>query len=321
MREFELIQALGQRLVPRRTDTILGIGDDAAILDPPAGQALVVTTDTLIAGRHFPHDTPPVDIGYKTMAVNLSDLAAMAAEPGWCTLSLAAPTLDDDWCAALLDGAQAAIGDAPVDIVGGDTTRSDVLTLGVTALGFCPPDQAVRRDGARVGDVIAVTGTLGDAAAGLAIWSERNEYTDPHAAHLLSRLCRPSWRPGQAMRGLVHAAADISDGLYADLGHILAASAVGANLSVGQLPTSQALRSVVSDHRRRQQMQLTGGDDYELCLTLPAAHVDTLAARLGCRLSVIGEVVEGQGLSLFDEQQRVCSIEAWASAGGWDHFS
>lgn len=321
MREFELIQALGQRLAPRRADTLLGIGDDAALLDPPAGQALVVTTDTLIAGRHFPHDTSAFDIGYKALTVNLSDLAAMAAEPAWCTLSLAAPALDDAWCAALLDGAQAAVGDASVDIVGGDTTQSDVLTLGVTALGFCPPDQAIRRDGARVGDVIAVTGTLGDAAAGLSLWSEREAGADAHVSYLLSRLCRPSWRRGEALRGLVHAAVDISDGLCADLEHILAASGVGTNVSVDKLPTSQALRSVVTDCRRRQRMQLTGGDDYELCLTLPAAHVDTLAARLGCGLTVIGEVVEGQGVSVVDEQQRVCSIEAWGGEAGWDHFS
>lgn len=321
VREFELIQTLARRLAARRADTILGVGDDAAIVEPPAGQALVVTTDTLIAGRHFPADTSPFDIGYKAMAVNLSDLAAMAAEPAWLTLSLAAPELEDAWCNALLDGAQAAIGAVPVDIVGGDTTKSDVLTLSVTALGFCPPEQAIRRDGARVGDVIAVTGTLGDAAAGLALWPERAGRGDPHADFVLSRLCRPSWRPGVAMRGRAHAAADISDGLCADLGHILAASGVGARLFVAQLPTSEALQALVPDCNQRQRMQLAGGDDYELCMTLPATHVEPLAAALNCRLTVIGEVVEGDGLRLYDAQQRACSIDEWGGRAGWDHFS
>lgn len=321
MREFELIQTLTRRLAPRRADTRLGIGDDAAILDLPAGQALVVTTDTLIAGRHFPVDTSPFDIGYKALAVNLSDLAAMAAEPAWLTLSLAAPQLDESWCDALVDGAQAAIGSASVDIVGGDTTKSDVLTLSVTALGFCPPEQAVRRDRARVGDVIAVTGTLGDAAAGLSLWAERGVHGDPQSGFVLSRLCRPSWRPGVALRGWAHAAADISDGLCADLGHILDASGVGARVFVDQLPASSALQAVQPDRNRRQRMQLTGGDDYELCITLPPTHLESLADRLDCRLTVIGEIVEARGLWLYEGQQSLGSIEDWGGAAGWDHFA
>jgi len=320
VREFELIKQLTHRLAPTRADTLLGIGDDAALLALPAGQALVVTTDTLVSGRHFPVDTSAFDIGYKSVAVNLSDLAAMAATPAWLTLALAAPTLDSTWCTQLLDGALAAIGTSGVDIVGGDTTRSECLTITVTAMGYCPIEQAVRRDSARAGDVIAVTGTLGDAAAGLAEWGHGASDMTAHAAYLIDRLCRPSWRNGLAMRGQAHAACDISDGLCADLGHILAASTVGARLYMDALPTSNALLAYQPDADARQRLQLTGGDDYELCMTLPPAAVASVADALGCPLTIIGEIVAEPGLSLVDAQGAEYAAQTYG-IGGWDHFA
>src|SRR5699024_8032072 len=157
----------------KRCDTTLGIGDDAALLRPPAGFELAVTTDTLVAGRHFPLDTPAADIGFKEVAVNLSDRADMGAEPAWMIRTLGSSALDLSWCCALVDGVLVATEPYDVDIVGGDTTRSEVLTITITAMGLVPIGQALRRDGAQVGDLIAVTGTLGDAAAGLSLWPQR----------------------------------------------------------------------------------------------------------------------------------------------------
>lgn len=318
MREFELIGALRERLRPRRADTRLGIGDDAAILAPPPGHELVVTTDTLIGGRHFPHDTPAADIGFKSVAVNLSDLAAMGADPAWLTVALAAPVLRQAWCHAFIDGAREAVGTRDIDIVGGDTTRSETLTVAITALGTLPQGSALRRDAARVGDLVAVTGTLGDAAAGLACWPGRAQ-AGVDARALIARLTRPTPRDGMRLRGLAHAAIDVSDGLLADLGHILAASDVGARIDVDALPASPALTRHVGDSRQRRQLQATGGDDYELCLTLAPADLERARAALNCPLTVIGRIERATGLRLTDATGRVLDTQALSRAG-WDHF-
>ena len=315
MREFALVDRLAQRLNPHRADTRLGIGDDAALIAPPPGQELAITTDTLIAGRHFPNDTSAFDIGYKALAVNLSDLAAMGAAPAWVTIALAAPELDADWCDALLDGALAAIGGASVDIIGGDTTRGE-LALTITAIGCVPPSAALRRSGARVGDLIAVTGTLGDAAYGLQCWEARASASQDQQA-CIARLVRPSWRAGCALRGVASAAIDVSDGLAADLGHILAASGVGARLDIDALPASQALaRACDGDHRRR--LQFAGGDDYELCITLADSALDSARAALDCPLTVIGRVEAEAGLRVVDGEGRPWDVE---DTRGWDHFA
>lgn len=315
MREFAFIARLAQRLASRRPDTRLGIGDDAALIAPAAGEELAITTDTLIAGRHFPDDTPAFDIGYKAVAVNLSDLAAMGAEPAWLTLALAAPELDETWCDAFIDGALAAIGPADVDIVGGDTTRG-ALSITITAIGSVPAGAALRRAGARSGDVIAVTGTLGDAAYGLACWPDRAGANDDQRL-CIARLARPQWRRGAALRDLAHAAIDLSDGLGADLGHVLAASGVGATIDLDALPASAALARQ-TDVAYRRELQWGGGDDYELCVALDAAQIENARRALGCPLTVIGRIEAAPGLRVVDGNGRVCDLP---QAPGWDHFA
>lgn len=318
MREFELIGSLRERLRPARSDTRLGIGDDAAILAPPPGREIVVTTDTLIAGRHFPLDTPAADIGFKSVAVNLSDLGAMGADPAWLTIALAAPTLCEDWCHAFIDGVLDAIVGCEVDIVGGDTTKSETLTVSITALGTVPQGRALRRDGARAGDFVTVTGTLGDAAAGLACWPNR-ERADTDEQALIARLTRPSARSGARLRGVAHAAVDVSDGLLADLGHILASSEVGATIDVDALPISPALGRFAADTTARRRLQATGGDDYELCVTLAPAALERARAVLDCPLTVIGRIESDAGLRLTDAAGRALDRELFLQSG-WDHF-
>lgn len=264
--EFDLIQRIRDR-ARGRGDVSLGIGDDAALLRVPAGQALVVAMDTMNVGVHFPHDTAPADIGWKALAVNLSDLAAMGAVPAWCTLSLSLPHADVAWLDAFLDGFDALAARHEVALVGGDTTHGP-LSVCVTAFGFVPEAAALRRDGAQVGDEVWVTGTLGDAVAALA-QLQAGGVAD---LALRARLDRPEPRVafGHALRGLAHACIDVSDGLLQDLGHVCAASGVGARIDMDALPASDALRSrAVGDTLRRDQA--SGGDDYELCFTAPVA--------------------------------------------------
>ena len=319
MREFQLIDRLAARLAARRADTQLTIGDDAAVVAPEPGEVLAITTDTLISGRHFPDDTPAFDIGWKAIAVNLSDLAAMGAAPAWLTVALSTPVLDGPWCDDFVDGALAAIGDAAVDIVGGDTTRGP-LSITVTAIGMLPAGAALTRAGAVPGDVVAVTGTLGDAAKGLGLWPARADTgDDPDTAFLLRRLARPQWRNGAAVRALAHAGIDVSDGFGADLGHVLAASGVGARIELAALPTSEALRRRAATDEERRDLQWRGGDDYELCLTLPAASVDAARARLDCGLTVVGVIESEPGLRVVDAHGRRCPPFE-SDAAGWDHF-
>lgn len=322
MREFELVDHLRRRLKTTRADTRLGIGDDGAVLAPPAGTELAVTTDTLIAGRHFPVDATAFDIGYKAAAVNLSDIAAMGAAPAWLTVALAAPTLDAAWCGAFVDGlltaCSACPGEQPIDIVGGDTTRAECLMISVTAIGQVPAGRAVRRSGARIGDVILVTGTLGDAAAGLDLWARRHAH-DATIDALVARLNRPPLRRGSALAGRAHAAVDISDGFLADLGHILAASGVGARVDIDLLPAADALADVAPDAATFRRWQAAGGDDYELCITAAPDQVDALRDALGCALTVVGEIVAEPGLVCLDRLGRTVAPDTLGPPG-WDHF-
>ncbi|WP_374013125.1 thiamine-phosphate kinase [Pseudoxanthomonas koreensis] len=313
MAEFDLIARIRERSRHAGIDdgVVLGIGDDAALLQVPAGHELVVTADTLNDGVHFPHATAPADVGWKALAVNLSDLAAMGARPAWCTLSLSLPGDDPAWLDAFLDGFLELASIHRIALVGGDTTRGP-RSIAVTALGVVEAGRALRRDHARVGDDIWVTGTLGDAAAALALgghlpWPEAagggvpgadaGNTADPAgSAFLAERLARP--RPGVAagrqLPGLAHACVDISDGLLADLGHVCACSGTGAQVDVDALPASVALRTLLEPRAscaspplaaaRRECMrafQATGGDDYELCFTASPSRRDAVAAALG----------------------------------------
>ena len=313
MFEFDLIARIRARAATRG-DVILGIGDDAALLQPPAGMQLAVAMDTLNAGVHFPPETAPADIGWKALAVNLSDLAAMAATPAWCTLSLSLPQSDPAWIEGFLDGFLDLAGQHDIALVGGDTTRGP-LSIAVTAMGLVEPGRALRRDGARVGDEVWVTGTLGDAAGGLALLDR-----EPVSA-LRARLDRPTPRvaAGRALAGIATACVDVSDGLLADLGHVCARSHVAAHLDVDALPASAALREAFGE-ADRIALQAGGGDDYELCFTAPAdagADIGAVSAQLGLRFTRIGRIVAGEGVHPVDAKS-----QPWSSPRrGYDHFA
>ena len=317
--EFDLIDRIRAR-VASRPDVVLGIGDDAAILQMPADRQLVVATDTLNAGVHFPLDTAPADIGWKALAVNLSDLAAMAAEPAWCTLSLSLPDSDADWLDGFLDGFLDLAARHRVALVGGDTTRGP-LSIGVTVHGLVEPGRALRRDGARIGDDVWVTGTLGDAAGALALLQRASEpvlasaceagpilpadaVVDTGTAKALpdlrSRLDRPTPRVaiGLALAGVARSGIDISDGLLADLGHVCTGSRIAAEIDIDRLPCSPALAARFGDDRRRE-LQSAGGDDYELCFTADPSmrgRIEAIAAETATPITRIGRMVEGEGV-------------------------
>ncbi|MCX7557246.1 thiamine-phosphate kinase [Xanthomonadaceae bacterium JHOS43] len=312
MAEFDLIARILAR-AGVRADVALGIGDDGALLVPPAGQQLVAVCDTLNAGVHFLPDADPADIGWKSLAVNLSDLAAMGATPSWALLSLSLPQADADFVERFMQGFSALADESQIALVGGDTTHGS-LSVGVTALGFVPAGMAMTRGGARPGDAVYVSGTLGDAAAALRLQQSVDGAAGVSPA-LLARLNRPTPRVtlGQALRGVANAAIDISDGLLADLAHVARASGVGIELQAGALPISKAL-SALASATQRVRWQATGGDDYELAFTLPPERVPALE---GLGVTCIGRVVAGEGVRLRDGTGESVVFEQ----AGWEHFT
>lgn len=297
--EFDLISRIRAR-TREHAGVVLGIGDDAALLQVPVGLQLVVTADTLNAGVHFPLETVPADIGWKSLAVNLSDLAAMGATPAWCTLSLSLPVVDNVWIDAFLDGFLALADLHGITLVGGDTTRGP-LSIAVTAMGLVESGAALRRDGARNGDDIWVTGTLGDAAAAL------HGLQQAHAVSpaLKARLDRPTPRiaAGQRLAGLASSCIDISDGLLADLAHVCQRSDVGAEINLLHLPASPELSAWQEE--LRWPLQASGGDDYELCFTAAPRNRELIVQALdfaGVAGTRIGRIVNGKGVQAFDAQ-------------------
>ena len=320
--EFELIRRFFVRPADRaRGDgVILGIGDDAAVLALPDASELVAAVDSIVAGRHFPENSPARSIGHRALAVNLSDLAAMGAVPAWATLALTLPSVDETWLGAFAAGLLELADEHGVSLVGGDTTRGP-LTVSVQLLGHVPRGSALRRSGARSGDVLAVTGTLGDAGAGLAFLSKPPAAGAELAAQELVRrfeYATPRVRFGIAARGIASAAMDLSDGLVGDLPKLALASGVGAHVAVDRLPLSAALHAAASPAQARD-WALAAGDDYELLLAVPAPRYTELAAaaaRLNLRLSSIGEIRAGSAVtwSLNGE-------EFTPAVSGWDHFA
>ena len=289
MDEFELIQknfVRGGEVAGVST----GIGDDGAVLQPDPGKEIIAVMDTLVAGIHFPDATDPFDIGYRVVAVNLSDVAAMGGRPRWMTLALTLPAAEETWIARFAEGLHAAAGEFDLALVGGDTTTGKTLVVSVQIIADIESGKAIKRSGAQPGDHIYVTGTLGDAAAGLELISSGESHP-----YLATRFLRPNARVdfGQALVGAASAAIDVSDGLFADLGKLLAASNVGGVLDLEALPLSKELRESF-DVETQRRFALSGGDDYELCFTvgpdsiLPAT--DTAATR-------IGTVVAGEQLT------------------------
>ncbi len=297
--EFELIERYFRARDGRRPEVRVGIGDDGAVIAPPAEADLVVALDTLIAGVHFPENTSPFDIGWKALAVNLSDLAAMGAEPAWFTLALTLPEADEAWLAAFSEGLFELAGRWNIALVGGDTTRGP-LTVSVQIAGQVPRGEALLRAGARPGDGLWVSGTLGDAALAL---QDILSGTEPDPAQRL-RLDRPEPRlaTGMGLRGLARCAIDISDGLLADIAHLLAASpGTGALILQDSIPLSTATRARVEALPVHWKSVLDGGDDYELCFCVPPereAEVGELAERTGEALTRIGTILDTPGLWL-----------------------
>ena len=319
MGEFDLIALIRERCALVREDVRLGIGDDAALLAVPAGQLLAVSTDTLVAGVHFPASTTAHDIGWKALAVNLSDLAAMGATPAWATLALTLPQADARWITEFADGFAALAREYKLALVGGDTTQG-ALSITVTVHGFVPEGAALLRSGARVGDAVYVTGTLGDAAAGLRL-VDQPTFAETATLALLERLNRPTPRVAQglALRERASACIDVSDGLLADLGHVCAASRIGAEIELENLPSSAALLAA-ADAPARHAFQLAGGDDYELCFTAADAIAATLLgdlARSGCGATRIGRIVAEPGVRVRDGSGQVVTL----SQAGWEHFA
>lgn len=330
MAEFDLIERIRSR-IPARADVVLGIGDDAAIVQVPAGRQLVVCTDTLNAGVHFPRDTAPADIGWKALAVNLSDLAAMGAQPAWCTLSLSMPADDPVWLDGFLDGFLDLAEQHGVALIGGDTTRGP-LSVSVTAHGLVAPGHALRRDGAQAGDDIWVSGTLGDAAAALALLTGADaggagDLPMASSDRLRARLDRPQPRVALGLRlgGIASAGIDISDGLFSDLGHICRASGLGAAVQLDALPTSPALAQAF-DPTARRGFQTAGGDDYELCFTAPEDRrgpLALIAAQTGVALTRVGRMVRADdGVDGWGVYGLEPDGTRWQpSRTGWVHFS
>ncbi|OQX01159.1 MAG: thiamine-phosphate kinase [Thiothrix lacustris] len=295
MSEFDLIREyfLWQ---PVPDNVRISVGDDAAVLQIAPGKELVVSVDTSNAGIHFPLETPPHAIGYKSLAVNLSDLAAMCADPAWFTLALSLPAADKVWVGEFARGMRELAEQHGIFLIGGDTTRG-ALSITIQVMGWAEPNQALLRSGAQPGDLICVSGTLGDAAAGLAVVQERLVLPPAAAAFCVQRLNYPLPRLALAnlLRGKATACMDISDGLLADLGHLLKASGVGAQLQHGLLPFSATLAQLPL--AQRLGFALSGGDDYELLFTLPKVHWDDVknqAEAQQIQVTVIGKVDANQ---------------------------
>ena len=309
MAEFALIEAIARATAVARDDVTLGIGDDAALVAPRPGEQLAIASDTLVAGVHFPEDTAAADLGWKALAVNLSDLAAMGAEPAYATLALTVPAPDPAWVGDFARGFAALARLHRVALVGGDTTRGP-LSVTVTVHGYVPAELALKRSGARIGDLVCVTGTLGDAAAALALGAR---------GALRERLDRPTPRveAGLALRGLASAAIDVSDGLLADLGRLCTASGIGAALG-DDPPVSPALRAAC-DPSAAKLHAWTGGDDCELCFTLPMMQLGaaTAALREIVAFRSIGRIVAGEGVVVRDLAGR----DVTPARRGYEHFA
>lgn len=316
--EFELIARYFSEHKQARSDVILGQGDDCAVVKTTPGTQIAVTTDTMVSGVHFDDKVPPRAIGHKLVAVNLSDLAAMGAEPAWLSLAITLPQVDEAWLEAFAAGLHELAGYYHCELIGGDTTRGP-LTLTLTAQGLLPEDQRLTRQGAKPGDWIFVSGHLGDAAAALAAQRGELELTDFVRHRLEERLFYPTPRValGQALRHVATSCVDVSDGLVADIGHVLKRSGVGARLFLQQLPYSEAMGSLAKHQRRH--FALYGGDDYELCFTLPEemrGSLETSLAHAGVSLTCIGQIDKQPGLRLFDGEQEVSITDS-----GYQHFA
>ena len=314
--EFDIIARYFSRATAR-DDVLLGVGDDAALLAPPPGQVLVAATDTLVEGRHFLPGTPAAAVGHQALAVNLSDLAAMGAEPAWALLSLSLPKADERWLAGFAEGLHALAERHRVALVGGDTV-SGPLVITVQVLGFVPPNAALRRSGAQAGDLLCVSGAPGVAAAGLEELRAGRASFDSKDARVRRFLrAEPRLALGRALRGVATAAMDVSDGLFGDLGKLSRSSGVRACVDLERLPIAPELAGYSLAEQER--LVLHGGDDYELLFTLPSDHfglIPRLADEGGCNLRCIGAMTAGAGVECRRDGAQVV-----IAGSGYDHFA
>lgn len=317
--EFALIERYFRKAGAMRPDVNLGVGDDAALLESPAGAELVAAMDTLVAGVHFPHGSPPASIGHRVLAVNLSDLAAMGARPAWALLSLTLPRIEEAWLEEFTAGFAALARAHDVALVGGDTTCGP-LSATIQITGHVARSSALLRSGGQPGDLVFVSGTPGDAAAGLAIEQSRLAASSDPTGYLRKRFLYPSPRLalGDYLRTYATACIDVSDGLLGDAGKLAHASGCGVEIALGEVPVSEELVSAVGDQRARE-LALTGGDDYELCFTVRPSEVERLRhnmppQRWGYRC--IGALREASG-SFVTSQGNVIEF----SHSGYDHFA
>ncbi len=309
--EDELIARFFAAQGVRRSDVVVGIGDDAAVLAPPDGRHIVCTVDTINEGIHFPAGLAPDCIGYRAMAVNLSDLAAMGAEPAWATLSLSIPESNERWLGEFASGWFSLADRYSVALVGGDTIRGP-LSISVSLQGFVEPGRQISRSGANPGDDLYVTGTLGDAAAGLSVLGTSD------APELSNRFLRPEPRVeiGLDLAGVATAAIDLSDGIARDLAKLAGDSGIAAELDSDRLPVSQSAIDALGESKARDYA-LAGGDDYELCFTLPPESRDyarSLAETHGVAVTRIGRMLAGSGIRLTG------TAAATGLPLGWQHF-
>lgn len=318
--EFSLIARYFDRVRNARLDVETGIGDDCALLNIPEKQTLAISTDTLVVGNHFLPDIDPADLAYKALAVNVSDLAAMGADPAWLTLALTLPSVDEEWLAAFSDSLFEQLNYYDMQLIGGDTTKGP-LAMTLSIHGYVPVGRALKRSGAKPGDWIYVTGTPGDSAAGLALLLNQLKIDVPEdAAYLRQRHLRPTPRvlQGQALRDLASSAIDLSDGLISDLGHILKASGVGARVELDMLPYSGAMMRHVAPEQACRYA-LSGGEDYELCFTVPELNrgaLEVALGQLGTAFTCIGQIsADVEGLN-FTQDGKAVTLD-WK---GYDHF-
>jgi thiamine-monophosphate kinase len=317
--EFSLIETYFTDLTSKRDDVNLGIGDDCALLQCPNDHVVAVSIDTLVEGIHFFKDVDPENLGYKSLAVGLSDLAAMGAEPAWFTLALTLPGVDIEWLKGFSQGLANLAKQYNVQLVGGDTTKGP-LTISIQVHGFVKSEHALRRDGAQTGDLIYVTGYLGDAGAALQLklkqWDDKNLIAQDKL-YLVQRLEKPTPRLqlGQDLLKFATSAIDISDGLSSDLAHILKNSGVGAVIDLTRLPLSSALQKI--DSKQAQNFALNSGDDYELCFTIPADKQTAFESAMTEAYTQIGIIEAESGLRIIDADGQLQTV----TGSGYDHFS
>jgi thiamine-monophosphate kinase len=321
MNEFELIDRFFRR-ANRDPAVRIGVGDDAAVVTPAPGMELAFSVDMLVEGRHFLADVDPAALGHKTLAVNLSDMAAMGATPRWALLAGALPDSDERWLAEFARGLFALADRFSVTLIGGDTTRGP-RNFCVTIVGEVPAGAAITRAGATAGDDVYISGTLGDAALALASLAGRTTVAADVLVALRQRLERPEPRValGERLRFVATAALDVSDGLTGDLAHILAASGVGADVDLARIPRSPAIAQRLQTHERELALAclLAGGDDYELCFTAPPSARERLAAiagELSLPLTRIGVITSSAGLRVRDEH----GVALASLPAAFDHF-